>query len=339
MSNHCPECNSVVEEGVACLNCGLILSTVIREDVEAPRRRREDLSEQKRRATDVTLVPCRFCRGEIPHDAIRCRHCSQIVDDTFYASMMARRRSQVNYASWVAYILGLLAFLVAKPVGLIAIGAGLLLSIAYYAIPVERLPARGDKVDGAWLTRFLRQQFRFERVSVPVPHFPSRRLVFVGTPIVAALLGYFANFVMLQRPMNEILKGNDAFNGMAVTTHYEYWVLPGTIVYDLRAVSGEQTPLDVYAALLEYAQSKQALPFQRVELRFKGQPRFTIDGTTFRRLGREYEKKNYQWVLFEFPRLARPLPESASRPTAGEELLYFHRHWYADAAVDEKRAS
>ena len=43
----------------------------------------------------------------------------------------------MNYASWVAYLFGLGALLVFRPVGLLSIAPDLLLSIVYYAIPVE----------------------------------------------------------------------------------------------------------------------------------------------------------------------------------------------------------
>jgi hypothetical protein len=332
MPNRCPECNAPYEEETVCQSCGLLFAADSDVAAEAPRRRREDYAVQKRRATDVDEVPCRFCRGEIPRDAVRCRHCGQIVDDLHYASRMARIRANVNYASWVAWILGLLAFMIARPVGLIAIGAGMLLSIAYYAIPAERIPEKGERWGAKRLGRFLARQFRLERVTVPLPHFPGRRLVFVGTPILAAILGYFANFMILQRPMNEILKGNDAFKGMSVTTHFEYWVIPGVMVYDLRSVTGDQTPLDVYAAFLEYAREKQGQRYRRVELRFRGEPRFVVDGASFRRLGQEYQKRNYQWVLFEFPRLAKTLPLSEPAPKDGEALVHFHKHWYIDHA-------
>ena len=68
---------------------------------------------------------------------MRCRHCSEIVNDDYYRARAQRVRSRVNYASWIAYLFGLGALLVFRPVGLVSIGAGLLLSILYYAIPVE----------------------------------------------------------------------------------------------------------------------------------------------------------------------------------------------------------
>lgn len=63
------------------------------------------------------------------------------------------------------------------------------------------------------------------------------KLVFVGTPLVAALIGYSTNLFLLQEPVNDILKESKAFNGMEVSAHYQYWVVPGVVVYDLQGLS------------------------------------------------------------------------------------------------------
>ncbi|HEX9460735.1 MAG TPA: hypothetical protein VGA84_16420, partial [Thermoanaerobaculia bacterium] len=121
MTMRCPECHTPYEaNAAACSNCGLLLLNL------APHRRAEDLSTKKRRAADQ-MAPCKFCGSEIPLKAIRCRHCSEIVNDDFYRERAQRTRSRINHASWVAYIFGLGALLVFRPVGLVSIGAGLLL--------------------------------------------------------------------------------------------------------------------------------------------------------------------------------------------------------------------
>src|SRR5687768_6702002 len=213
----CPECKSLNEAGSAvCGSCGLIL---LNAATPAQKRRAEDYAGQKRRAADREFVPCRFCGGEIDSKAIRCRHCSEIVNDEYYRDRARRIRSRVNYASWVAYLFGLGALLVFRPVGILSIAAGLALSIVYYAIPAEP-PQKGR----GGLGRFLKAQLKMERVSLPIPALRNKKLVFVGTPLVAALVGYSANIFLLQRPVNEVLEGNSAFHGMKVSAHYQYWI-------------------------------------------------------------------------------------------------------------------
>jgi predicted nucleic acid-binding Zn ribbon protein len=321
----CPECKALNEAGTAaCSNCGLLLLNV------APQKRRaEDFAVQRRRASDQDEAKCRFCGGGIKPDAVRCKHCSEILDEDFYRERAQRLRSRVNYASWVAYLFGLGALLVFRPVGVVSIAAGLLLSIAYYAIPVE--PPASKNGQKTPLLTLLKRQLKMERVAIPLPAFRHRRLIFVGTPLVAALIGYSANVLLLQQPVNDIVSENAALRGMKVSAHYQYWVIPGVVVYDLEELSFRQTPIDVHTAFLEFAKKLKAKRYSRVDLSYRGTTKFSIDGASFARLGEEYSKRNFDYVLYSFPRLFRAADGTAPLPvttTERDQLLEFHRRWY-----------
>ncbi|HEX2831919.1 MAG TPA: hypothetical protein VHW00_02835 [Thermoanaerobaculia bacterium] len=321
----CPECNVLNEaEAAACSSCGLLLINT------APKRRAEDLAVQRRRASDQESSLCRFCGGEIAANAIRCRHCSEVVDEEFFRERAQRIRSRVNYASWVMYLFGLGALLVFRPVGVLSIAAGLLLSIAYYAIPVEPPSSKSSKKKRT-IGEILKQQLKFERVAIPLPAFRNRRLIFVGTPLVAALIGYSANLFLLQEPVNDILRENAAFRGMKVSAHYQYWVVPGVVVYDLQELSFRQTPIDVHTAFLEFARTLKEKRYSRVDLSYRGTTKFSIDGASFAKLGEEYSKRNFDYVLYSFARLFRsgdgkPALDRATNDR--DALLEFHRRWY-----------
>ncbi len=307
----------------ACSTCGLLVVNV------APKRRSEDFAQRKRRSSDIEDVQCPFCEGTINSRAIRCRHCSEIVNETYYRERNRRIRTRINYTSWVAYLFGLGALLVFRPVGLLSIATGLLLSIVYYAIPVEPPPARNAKKTP--FGTFIRRQLKMERVAFPLPHLRNKKLIFVGTPLIAALVGYSANFLLLQQPMNDVLKENAAFRGMDVSTHYEYWVIPGVVVYDLRGLSFRQTPIDVHTALLEFATKMKDKRYSRVELAYRGIEKFSIDGGSFQKLGVEYAKHDFDFVLYKFPRLFHAEDGSHPITTTGsgrDALLQFHREWY-----------
>ena len=129
---HCPECHTVHEpEATVCSSCGLILF-----NAAAPKRRAEDLASARRRAADQ-MVPCQFCKADIRTDSIRCSHCGEIVNEDYYRQRAQRMRARVNYASWVAYLFGLAALLVFRPVGLLSVAAGLLLSLLVRIIGCE----------------------------------------------------------------------------------------------------------------------------------------------------------------------------------------------------------
>ena len=324
---HCPECHTLNEpDTAACGNCGLILLNVL------PKRRAEDLAVQRRRATDHDSAECRFCGGAIRANAVRCQHCSEVVDENFYRDRAQRLRSRVNYASWVMYLFGLGALLVFRPVGVLSIAAGLLLSIVYYAIPVEPSSSPREKKRPG-IAALLKRQLRMERVAIPIPAVRNKRLVFVGTPLIAALIGYSANLFLLQEPVNDILRENAAFRGMKVSAHYEYWVIPGVVVYDLQSLSFRQTPIDVHTAFLEFAKKLKEKRYSRVDLSYKGRTKFSIDGASFMKLGEEYAKRNFDYVLYRFPRLFRPA--EGTQPLGGttadrDALLQFHRSWYGN---------
>lgn len=330
----CPECKSLNEAGsAACRTCGLILLNT------KPKRRAGDWLGLSRRSSDVEMTACRFCTGEIPATAIRCRHCSEVVNDDYYRERSLQIRSRINYASWVAYLFGLGALLVFRPVGILSIAAGLLLSILYYAIPVEP-PESSKKKRRISFATFFRHR-RMDRVSIPIPALRNKKLVFVGTPLVAALIGYSANLFLLQEPMNEVLSGSASFQGMEVSTHYQYWVVPGVVVYDLRALSFRQTPIDVHTALLEFAKRVRDKRYTRIDLSYRGQAKFSIDGASFQRLGHEYARRNFDYVLYALPRLLRNAKGQTIEPTGSdrEALLEFHRRWYGEDPLTRTAAN
>lgn len=323
---HCPECKALNEAAAAaCSSCGLLLLNA------APKRRSEDFAVQKRRARDQEETRCPFCEGVTAANAIRCRHCSEVLDEDFFRERAQRMRSRVNYASWVAYLFGLGALLVFRPVGVVSIAAGLLLSIAYYAIPVEPPSSSRNGKPKVSFRTLLARQFKMERVGIPIPALRTRKLVFVGTPLVAALIGYSVNLLLLQQPVNDVLSENAALRGMKVSAHYKYWVVPGVVVYDLEEMSLRQTPIDVHTAFLEFAQKLKEKRYSRVDLSHKGVTKFSIDGDSFRRLGEEYSRRNFEYVLYSFPRLFREPDGSAAfdgSTTSRDALLDFHRRWY-----------
>jgi hypothetical protein len=334
-------------DAAACPSCGLLLIAaappagvlpLVSKAPDAPKRRAEDLAVQRRRATDAErrhrretdgeTIQCQFCNGTVVSKAVRCKHCSEVLDEDFYRERAQRIRSRMNYASWVMYLFGLGALLVFRPVGVLSIAAGLLLSIAYYAVPVEP-PSSPRSKRKTGLGTLIKRQLKMERVSIPLPALRNLKLVFVGTPLVAALIGYSANLFLLQEPVNDVLEKNAAFSGMKVSAHYQYYVIPGVVVYDLEGLSVKQTPMDVQTALLEFAKKVKEKRYSRVDLAYRGEHKFSIDGASFMKLGQEYANRNFDYVLYKLPGLLR----GENAPITGDDrdaLLEFHRRWYGN---------
>lgn len=327
----CPECRqSNSSDATACRGCGLMLFKL-----KPPARRAEDRAAWGRRTADREVTDCPSCKSTITAGALRCPHCAHIVDADFRRQVINRRRGQINYASWVAYLGGLALFMLFQPAGLMLIAIGLVLSVLYYAIPAHVSDEEiADKDEHPSFSQKLMRQLRVERVFLPLPYLRKARVVLVGTPILAIFVGYLANFLLLQRPMNDILRRNASFAGMSVSTHYKWFVNPGEVVYDLRAPGDGLGPLHVQAALLEFARHRIDAGDNRVELRWRGEPRFTLAGQDFREIGRRYAAGDFEYALLALPRMVIPVNDASPVESrdAREALREFHRIWYGEEA-------
>lgn len=326
----CPECNSPREaESQACASCGLLFVAL-----PQPHRRTDDQSRQKRRASDVELTECPACSGSVPRTAIRCRHCSEIIDPRYLARKARRRRKQVNAASWTAYLLGIITLFIFRPVGIIAIGAGLMLSILYYLIPVEEdLPYEDDEKRGKderqdeaekqqrsfrTLLSDLRRQFTNERFTLRLPHARRFKLVVVGTPLMAAALGVMTQDFLLQMPLSRLVDASKTFDGVKVSAHYRYWVIPGVVVYDVDAERAEN--LD--RAVVELARGSRGHDVAEVNVSLKGSERLQLDGQAFRRIGQLEGQEAEMGVASQLRRIFQP---STDRRTVREAFQSLQR--------------
>lgn len=239
-----------------------------------------------RRASDSTKTTCRICRGVIEQDAQRCLHCGEIIDPAYRAARAMLLRSQINYASWTAYILGFLMLFIFRPVGVIAIVAGLLLSIAYYAIRIPDSEAPDDR-DGekedprperqSRFARFMRRQFGVETIRLGSSKQKKLGLVVAGTPLLLVAIGWATNYSMLQIPINQALASDSDFPILEIAAHYEYFVLPGSVVLEIEKLDEPENA--------EKALSRIASEFEgkEVEIRF-GKNAVRLPGDRFRGL-------------------------------------------------------
>src|SRR5260221_12428371 len=104
----------------------------------------------------------------------------------------------------------------------------------------------------------------------------NKNLLLLGTPLLAALIGYSAKLFLLQEPMNDVLKGNTAFSGMDVSAHYKYWVVPGVVEYDLQSLTLRQSPICVHTALLQFATRVRDKRSSRVDTSYHATAKFSV---------------------------------------------------------------
>jgi hypothetical protein len=73
------------------------------------------------------------------------------------------------------------------------------------------------------------------------------------------------------------------------------------IVFDLQEVPGTKSRLDVFRLLLDFTHEMREEYSESVELAYRGDIRFKIDGSYFRTLGRERNSENPVYTIRTFP--------------------------------------
>lgn len=166
----------------------------------------------------------------------------------------------------------------------------------------------------------------------------------IGVPMAFLSLVAGVNYMNLQRTMAHVQDDDSRNKGIEVFAHYKYFVNPSVLVYDLRNVDETSSPIDVTRVLLQFAERQKDKQFANVELTFKGENKFVMEGSYFRTLGQEYGVQNVAYTL-------RTLPQNLYKPdgsrafdewTGGligvlarqmEDFDSWHRAWYIDDLV------
>jgi hypothetical protein len=155
--------------------------------------------------------------------------------------------------------------------------------------------------------------------------------------LIASVYGW--NYLMLQSPMNEVAREDARNSGISVSTHYSYYLDPSTLVFDLRDVSMTNSKADVFRVLLQYAANMKSRRYDRVNLAFRGETKFILDGEYFQQLGQEYGAQNPVYTMRTFPSHLRRADGSEAYGTwtggllgvVGKEIEDFndfHDQWY-----------
>lgn len=159
------------------------------------------------------------------------------------------------------------------------------------------------------------------------------------TPIVSAAVVMGVNYLSLGVPLSRILAADPRNEGISARAHYGYYLLPDTVVFDLRTVSPTSKPVDIFRVLLQYSVELKSKHFERVELAHRGVVKFVLKGTYFETLGVEHGTQNPVYTMRTFPEnVYRPDGAPAfGRWTGGllgvvkeqfSDFNTFHMEWY-----------
>jgi hypothetical protein len=147
------------------------------------------------------------------------------------------------------------------------------------------------------------------------------------------------NHFTLQRQASQVISGDSRNSGIKISAHYQWFVNPSVIIFDLRKVSGGKSMLDVSRTPLQFAEKQKDNHVERVVLSCKGTAKFILKGEYFHTLGSEYHFQNSAYTLRTLPENVYQLDGSPAFSTwrggligvlgkQMEDLNEFHRHWY-----------
>lgn len=148
----------------------------------------------------------------------------------------------------------------------------------------------------------------------------------------------------LQKLMNEVIESDSRNKGIAVFVYYGD--KPSILVYDLIAITNENSMADVFRVFLQFAEKTKSYKFDKVELAFRKKMKFIINGDYFKKLGEEYSHQNLAHTMRTFPEnLMNPDGSNAySKWTEGmigaeakqiEDFMNFHKKWYFEVISAE----
>lgn len=130
----------------------------------------------------------------------------------------------------------------------------------------------------------------------------TKRLITIAAAITAglSLLVLGLNFLP-QRKVDAAL-GEDARNeGIEIDVHYGNYVEPDTLVYSIEEVDSDTAAIDVFRAFLQSAEALRDSQFDAVQLAYKGDVRFVLDGREFQTMGEDYDYQNPIYTIRTFP--------------------------------------
>lgn len=163
----------------------------------------------------------------------------------------------------------------------------------------------------------------------------------LGAVLLAVSGVWSYNEVMVQRPLNKVLESDPRNYVVKARAHYDGWINPRTIVFDVTDVSGQASKMDVFRTFLQYAQAMKDSRVKSVILAAKGKKKFILDGDYFNQLGEEYDLQNPMYTIRTFPLHVtnmdgtQPYAEYTGGIFAvlGKEMEQFsdlHRKWYIE---------
>lgn len=146
------------------------------------------------------------------------------------------------------------------------------------------------------------------------------------------------------KKVTDIIDSDYRNEGVSVFFHFEWLVNPSVIVFDIREVKSDKSPMDVSRVLLQLSEALKDNNYKKVILSFKGRPKFMLEGDFLKKTGMEYGIQNPAYTLRSLPQNVYNLDGTQAFPTwtggligvlgkQMEDLTEFHKQWYINELV------
>jgi hypothetical protein len=147
------------------------------------------------------------------------------------------------------------------------------------------------------------------------------------------------NYFTASRPLQQVIEADSRNHGVKASAHFEYYVVPSSLVFDLEGVGPGNSMADVTRVLLQYSAVMKEHTYSDVTLAYAGTSKFMLDGAYFHELGVEFGAQNPVYTIRTLPENVKKLDGSAAfgRWEGGwlgvmnkqmEDFSEFHKQWY-----------
>jgi hypothetical protein len=169
----------------------------------------------------------------------------------------------------------------------------------------------------------------------------NRLYIAFATILVVIIIIYGVNYIQLQSYMDKVIKDDIRNQEINVSVHYENYVNPQILIYDLKSVSNNNSMADVFRVFLQFSDSVKEKKFETVIIAYNGIAKFKLGGDYFNTIGKEYLFQNPVYTIRTFPEHLKKADGSQAYAhwTGGmlgvlqkqmDDFNNFHRQWYIE---------
>jgi hypothetical protein len=166
-----------------------------------------------------------------------------------------------------------------------------------------------------------------------------RKILVIAVLTISIIFSW--NYLSLQKNISEIVESDSRNTGISVYLHFNWFINPNVIVFDIRGVSPDKSSIDVSRVLLQLSEKLKEKEYENIILSFKGKSKFMLKGDFFKATGLEYGTQNPVYTLRSLPQNVYNLNGTAAflTWTGGllgvigkqmEDLNEFHKQWYVN---------